>query len=353
MGLFGGKSKEEELLEDLMGGFFISSKFSELMKINDLNKEFNEKKDSAIEHDIKDILKKQVKNGELSFEEIELEFYFLIKQAIYVKNESVINFHNIVKCPYCEKMFNNFEYNLISCPHCNKGLFDAYIIDYDELDNIEIKLPEGDSSYRDMSDELSKYIQKKKPESNKYKIDQLIPKYAEKLGVSEDSCFFVERLMKDKSGMFDLMAMTVLEDKIAFIDFGDEDLLRGKVILDDNAKDISYISLGDISAIDKEDNNLKVDINQLMIKGEPIYLISDIKFSKMLHVKFEEYKEKAAEELHKIGNPNIESNTTQGTELPDDVNPMERIKEAKELLDIGAISQEEFDEVKNKYLKHA
>lgn len=31
--------------------------------------------------------------------------------------------------------------------------------------------------------------------------------------------------------------------------------------------------------------------------------------------------------------------------------PLERIKEAKELLDSGAITQEEFDELKNKYLK--
>jgi ribosomal protein L40E len=32
------------------------------------------------------------------------------------------------------------------------------------------------------------------------------------------------------------------------------------------------------------------------------------------------------------------------------VDPVERIKEAKELLDIGAITQEEFDKIKNKYL---
>jgi hypothetical protein len=31
--------------------------------------------------------------------------------------------------------------------------------------------------------------------------------------------------------------------------------------------------------------------------------------------------------------------------------PLERIKDAKELLDSGAITQEEFDELKNKYLK--
>jgi ribosomal protein L40E len=34
----------------------------------------------------------------------------------------------------------------------------------------------------------------------------------------------------------------------------------------------------------------------------------------------------------------------------DDVDPVEKIKKAKELLDIGAITQEEFDNIKNKYL---
>ena len=33
-----------------------------------------------------------------------------------------------------------------------------------------------------------------------------------------------------------------------------------------------------------------------------------------------------------------------------DVDPVERIKKAKELLDLGAITQEDFDKIKNKYL---
>jgi ribosomal protein L40E len=44
--------------------------------------------------------------------------------------------------------------------------------------------------------------------------------------------------------------------------------------------------------------------------------------------------------------------TQQSTESPDeDVNPVEKIKEAKDLLDIGAITQEDFDKIKNKYLE--
>lgn len=35
----------------------------------------------------------------------------------------------------------------------------------------------------------------------------------------------------------------------------------------------------------------------------------------------------------------------------EDIDPVEKIKKAKELLDIGAITQEEFDQIKNKYLE--
>jgi hypothetical protein len=44
--------------------------------------------------------------------------------------------------------------------------------------------------------------------------------------------------------------------------------------------------------------------------------------------------------------------TTESNEEPaQDVDPVEKIKKAKELLDIGAITQEEFDQIKNKYLE--
>lgn len=44
--------------------------------------------------------------------------------------------------------------------------------------------------------------------------------------------------------------------------------------------------------------------------------------------------------------------TTEANDLAvEDVDPMEKIKKAKELLDIGAITQEDFDNIKNKYLK--
>ncbi len=38
-------------------------------------------------------------------------------------------------------------------------------------------------------------------------------------------------------------------------------------------------------------------------------------------------------------------------EKPDTVDPVERIKKAKELLDIGAITSEEFENIKKKYIE--
>ena len=50
--------------------------------------------------------------------------------------------------------------------------------------------------------------------------------------------------------------------------------------------------------------------------------------------------------------PKTETPTTEpGTSTKDpNVDPVERIKKAKELLDLGAITQEDFDKIKNKYL---
>lgn len=44
-------------------------------------------------------------------------------------------------------------------------------------------------------------------------------------------------------------------------------------------------------------------------------------------------------------------NTSNNTSVTEKVDPITKIKESKDLLDMGAISQEEFDMIKEKYLK--
>lgn len=48
--------------------------------------------------------------------------------------------------------------------------------------------------------------------------------------------------------------------------------------------------------------------------------------------------------------PQVTEPEIAGTKRNPDVDPVERIKKAKELLDLGAITQEDFDKIKNKYL---
>ncbi len=59
------------------------------------------------------------------------------------------------------------------------------------------------------------------------------------------------------------------------------------------------------------------------------------------------------DDFGRIGKSNVKS-LTKTEESPinehPDIDPVERIKKAKELLDIGAITQEEFDSIKKKYL---
>jgi len=67
---------------------------------------------------------------------------------------------------------------------------------------------------------------------------------------------------------------------------------------------------------------------------------------------------KDSEETLEIGSEDVSVETEspevlkpEPQETPEKVDPVEKIKKAKELLDIGAITQEEFDEIKRKYLE--
>lgn len=59
--------------------------------------------------------------------------------------------------------------------------------------------------------------------------------------------------------------------------------------------------------------------------------------------------EDVSEDVSVKSEPKMEQKKTPGS--TEDVDPVEKIKKAKELLDIGAITQEEFDRIKNKYLE--
>ncbi len=347
MGLFGKKSEEEELVNTLVGGFLTSGKFFSLARINGLkDKVDDQNEDTAVAYDIENILKSKVKKGELSLDEIELYFYFIFKQAMYI-NQNL--YFKEGYCSNCKVDMEDEKYHLFSCPRCGKDFFDSYIIDYDELDKIEIKFPD-DGPYRDLGDDLSKYIQKHKPDSNYEKIKQHLPRCLEILGVSENECYLVEVITKinsDEYSPIKLAVMAIYDDKVSFIPLADSYRDSGYLFYEDGGKEVlfeTHFKFDEIEDIVFPSANFC----RIHLTGGNIVLIQYLKTKTSLEklvnnlVAFKEKEEESQQD---------DETVDISDELPDDVNPMQKIKEAKELLDIGAISQEEFDEIKTKYMK--
>lgn len=78
--------------------------------------------------------------------------------------------------------------------------------------------------------------------------------------------------------------------------------------------------------------------------------LQNSKFCVVCGKKFDEKKVEADNASVKIETSEKVTETAVEKE-ESDIDPVEKIKKAKELLDIGAISSEEFEEIKNKYLK--
>ena len=70
------------------------------------------------------------------------------------------------------------------------------------------------------------------------------------------------------------------------------------------------------------------------------------------HLKSDDMESEETESVQEIEEPAVVVDKSVQTEpTEEDVDPVEKIKKAKELLDIGAITQEDFDQIKNKYLE--
>lgn len=358
MALFGKKSEEEELANELVGGFLVSGKLLDLAGINGLkNKVDDNNEATAISEDLKNILKAKVKNGELTLDEIELYFYFMFKQAMYI-NQNL--FFREGYCSNCNKDMEDDKYHIFSCPRCGQDFFDAYIIDYDELDQVEIKFPDDKKSpYRDLGDDLSNYIQKQKPNSNYEKVKKAIPKCLDVLGVSEEEYYLVEVVTKinaEKFSTIKLAIMAVYDDKFSFIPIADYYNDVGYKFYEDGEKDVffetrvKFDEIVDINFPSEKYCRITMENNNVVLVQ---YLKTKTSLDKLAN-KLISFREAPQQEETVSVSGDVEETVeaaAEDTELPDGVNPMEKIKEAKELLDMGAISQEEFEEIKTKYMK--
>lgn len=130
MALFRKETPEEKKLKELVGGSNLSPEFTLLMEENNLVRIHPSKKDFAAGYNIRDLLKRKIKNKEISVEEIEPELNLMIKKAKYIiENFELINF-----CPKCGKKLS--KHNIFICK-CGNNLLDEY--EFPKLNNKEIQ----------------------------------------------------------------------------------------------------------------------------------------------------------------------------------------------------------------------
>lgn len=183
--------------------------------------------------------------------------------------------------------------------------------------------------------------------SDDEKFELLLPQAAKTLGVDKNECYSaqlrIHRLENNFSGNLSTsrsnhaVIFTIYEDKITYVIVGNFPLSKGaKLKVFDDRDEIFNIYFNDIMYIKKGKHNLGYDLQ--MKDGLALYLSSygKSKFAKELSDKFDKFQT----------NSNVKTQVT-----VEEKDPLTKIKEAKELLDIGALTQEEFDEIKSKYLK--
>ncbi|SDA57406.1 hypothetical protein [Methanobrevibacter millerae] len=130
MALFRKKTPEEKKLKELTGGSNFSPEFTMLLGENNLVL-INPSKDTfAAGYNIRELLKRKIKNKEISIDEIEPELNLMIKKAKYIiEHFELINF-----CPKCGKKLS--KHNIFICD-CGNNLLDEY--EFPKLNNEEIQ----------------------------------------------------------------------------------------------------------------------------------------------------------------------------------------------------------------------
>ena len=220
------------------------------------------------------------------------------------------------------------------------------------------------SEYSRMQDFANKYMLKKKLEKDKsdilnksmdipYKFKPLKRinfkrrSHIKHQQVDENECYsgrlLIHHLDNNSSGNLSTsrsthaVIFTIHEDKITYVIVGSFPLSKGaKLNVYDDRDEIFHIYFNNVMFIKKGKYRLGYDLQ--MKDGMTIFISSygKDKFAKVLSEKFDKFQT----------NSNVKTST-----VVEEKDPLTKIKEAKELLDLGAITQEEFDEIKSKYLK--
>lgn len=133
MGLFSSSPAEKEIYK-FVGGLMLRSYFVELLKLNGLYDVIDGKSSGYVGDLIQSCLEVKIKRKEITVAEIEPEFYLLVKKAIYIHNHNRELF-----LEFCPKCHRNLTFSV--CNSCGFNILDDYDINLNELNTINIKLP--------------------------------------------------------------------------------------------------------------------------------------------------------------------------------------------------------------------
>ena len=120
------------------------------------------KANMCLGNDIQHVLKKRFENEGWNISEFEFEFYLLLKELIYINTNSGFNNKN---CSGCNKTLSNMH--IVYCPNCGHDFIKEYNINYNDLHQIKIIIPNTPNPYKNLNiyktldKELEAYIDEK------------------------------------------------------------------------------------------------------------------------------------------------------------------------------------------------
>lgn len=197
---------------------------------------------------------------------------------------------------------------------------------------------------------MNQYEANKKLEEERLKpLKENEKKLEEKFGVKfQNRIWFKCAIEERKNSTFTNTSRREVDTAYVFIENNYLEIIKESVFLKsnmgtrkiyfENVAGIDYDARGKLHLSSSLIINLKsFDFIQLKNVPENMVNVIDSRYNSFLH-----HKNNTSQNTVVIEKTNSE---------PDKADPMKKIKEAKELLDIGAITEEEFDKIKAKYLK--
>lgn len=278
-------------------------------------------------------------DAEKNIEEKALKELDTYKDNTFFKFRQFLPLYGISKMGFSETKYFNTCYKKIKKEIKKEGLTaDKIKSRFTELLNEKYGEP------------MNQYEANKKLEEERLKpLKENEKKLEEKFGVKfQNRIWFKCAIEERKNSTFTNTSRREVDTAYVFIENNYLEIIKESVFLKsnmgtrkiyfENVAGIDYDARGKLHLSSSLIINLKsFDFIQLKNVPENMVNVIDSRYNSFLH-----HKNNTSQNTVVIEKTNSE---------PDKADPMKKIKEAKELLDIGAITEEEFDKIKAKYLK--